>query len=136
MELKNNLAQFFFDHSDVFMIAINSDEIVVDVNQKASEILGYSVEEIKGKNLFDTFVFAGKKEEARRIFHNTLEGNLRHVHFEFVKYSHFTQKLHGFSTPIRSVPTGRIRFSHRSFVRARKTLEYWNNGILDYSNKS
>jgi PAS domain S-box-containing protein len=34
--------------------------------------------------LFDTFVFAGKKEEARRIFHNTLEGNLRHVHFEFV----------------------------------------------------
>ena len=83
MEKQNNRAQLYFDQLDVFMIAISSDEIVVDINQKACEILGYSITEINGKNWFDNFVSAKQRDEARRLFHDTLTGKLRHVHYEY-----------------------------------------------------
>ncbi len=82
LEKQNNLAQLYFDHADAFMIAIGSDEVVTDINKKACEILGYSRDEIKGKNWFDNFLPKAKREEARRLFHDMLTGNLRHVHSE------------------------------------------------------
>ena len=83
METQNNFAQFYFDHADVFMVAINSDEVVTDVNKKACEVLGHSVDEIKGKNWFDNFIPKAKREDARRHFHSMLLGSLRHVHYEY-----------------------------------------------------
>jgi len=83
LETNNNLAQSFFNQTDVFMIAISSDEVVVDINKKACEILGYSIDEIKGKNLFENFVPTAKKAEAKRLFHDALKGNLRHLHLEY-----------------------------------------------------
>ena len=83
METNNNLAQSFFELSDVFMIALSSDEVVVDINKKACEILGYSSAEIKGKNLFENFVPKTRKTEAKRLFHDALNGNLPHLHLEY-----------------------------------------------------
>ncbi len=82
LETHDNLAQLFFNQSDVFMVAINSNEVVVDINKKACEILGYSIAEVKGKNWFENFVPATKREEAKQLFHNALSGALRHLHFE------------------------------------------------------
>jgi PAS domain S-box-containing protein len=82
LETQNNLAQLYFDHADVFMVAISSDEVVIDLNKKACEILGYSPEEVKGKNWFDNFLPKAKREDARRLFHGVLSGPLRHVHSE------------------------------------------------------
>ena len=83
METQNNFAQLFFDCADAFMIAIGSDEVVTDVNKKACEILGYSRDEIKGKNWFDSFLPKAKREDARRFFHDMLSGTLRHVHSDY-----------------------------------------------------
>ncbi len=83
METQNNFAQLFFDFADAFMIAIGSDEVVTDVNKKACEILGYSRNEIKGKNWFDNFLPKAKREDARRFFHDMLSGALRHVHSDY-----------------------------------------------------
>ena len=83
METQNNFAQLFFDCADAFMIAIGSDEVVTDVNKKACEILGYSRDEIKGKNWFDSFLSKAKREDARRFFHDMLSGTLRHVHSDY-----------------------------------------------------
>jgi PAS domain S-box-containing protein len=83
METQNNFAQLFFDFADTFMIAIGSDEVVTDVNKKACEILGYSRDEIKGKNWFENFLPKAKREDARRFFHDMLRGALRHVHSEY-----------------------------------------------------
>ena len=83
METQNNFAQLFFDYADAFMIAIGSDEVVTDVNKKACEILGYSRDEIKGKNWFDNFLPKAKREDARRFFHDMLSGTLRHVHSDY-----------------------------------------------------
>ena len=83
MEKKNNSAQSFFNQADAFMVTIGSNEVVTDVNMKASEILGYAKPEIEGKNWFDTFVPKKEKEEARRLFHSMLGGSLSHVHSEY-----------------------------------------------------
>jgi len=83
LKTQNNFVQTFFDSADVVMVAIGSDETITDVNKKASEILGYSREEMKGKNFFDTFLPKTKREDARRSFHGMLNGSLRHVHSEY-----------------------------------------------------
>ena len=54
----NRLVQQYFDSADVIMIAISSDEKVVDINRKGCEILGCSKDEVIGKNWFDFFVHA------------------------------------------------------------------------------
>ena len=64
----------FFDCADAFMIAIGSDEVVTDINKKACEILGYSKDEIWGKNWFDSFLPKAKREDARLFFHDMLVG--------------------------------------------------------------
>jgi PAS domain S-box-containing protein len=82
MEKQPMYGQLFFDQADVFMIAIGSNEVVVEVNKKACKILGYSAEEVKGKKWFDNFVPKESRENVRRLFHDMLSGNLRHVHYE------------------------------------------------------
>ncbi len=82
METQKNFAQMFFDEADAFMIAIGSDEIVTDVNKKACEILGYTRDELRGKNWFDNFIPEAKREDAKFFFHDMLSGTLRHIHSE------------------------------------------------------
>ncbi len=65
------------------MVAITNDEVVADINKKACELLGYSYTEIKGKNWFENFVPTAKKAEAKRLFHDALRGDFRHLHFEY-----------------------------------------------------
>jgi len=80
MEEKNKSVQNFFENVDAFMVAIGSDEVVIDINDVAAKILGYSKEAIVGKNWFDSFVPQDKRAEAKRQFHDMLSGSLRHVH--------------------------------------------------------
>ncbi len=79
MEEKNKV-QNFFEKVDAFMVAIGSDEVVVDINDVAAKILGYSKEAIVGKNWFDSFVPQDKRAEGKRQFHDMLSSSLRHVH--------------------------------------------------------
>lgn len=77
-----NTAQFYFNQADAFMVVISSAEVVTDINKKACEILGYSKDEVTGKNWFDNFVPVQSRENMRRLFHDMLGGELRHVHYE------------------------------------------------------
>jgi PAS domain S-box-containing protein len=83
LEKQNNLAQLYFNQSDAFMITISKDETVTDINKKAYQILEYSKNEIIGKNWFDNFVPRARRNEIRQLFHNMLNGTLRHVHSEY-----------------------------------------------------
>jgi PAS domain S-box-containing protein len=82
--LKNedNLVKSYFENAGVIMIAVSSDEVLIDINETASKLLGYSREKAKGKNWFNTFVPKAKRQEAKRLFHEMLNGSLRHVHSE------------------------------------------------------
>jgi PAS domain S-box-containing protein len=83
LENQNKSAQLYFEHADTLMVTISSDELVTDINGKASETLGYSREEIVGKNWFDAFVPEKEREAAKRLFHDMLSGSLCHVHSEY-----------------------------------------------------
>lgn len=65
------------------MIAIGRDELVADINDRASEILGCSKLEVEGKNWFDEFVVEKERTDVKRLFHEMLNGSLRHVHSEY-----------------------------------------------------
>ena len=82
-KMPNSLAQRFFDSADIIMIAIRSDEIIVDMNKKGCEVLGCEKEEVVGKNWFDTFLPESVRTNARNLFHEMLKGSLRHVHSEY-----------------------------------------------------
>jgi PAS domain S-box-containing protein len=77
-----NVAQLYFDSAEVFMIAINNDEIVTDINKKGCDILGIKKNEIIGKKWFDNFLPENTKENMKRVFHKMLQGTPRHVHYE------------------------------------------------------
>ena len=82
MSKKPNQAQTYFDLADVFTIAISKEELVIDVNKMGCKILGYSKEEVVGKNWFDNFVPETTRENSRIIFHEMLKGSLSHMHSE------------------------------------------------------
>jgi PAS domain S-box-containing protein len=82
LESQSKTAKFYFDKADVLMIAISQNELVEDINQAALQILGYSKDEVLGKNWFDNFVEQKSKENIKRLFHEMLNSTIRHVHFE------------------------------------------------------
>ena len=83
----------YFDRADVFMIAISSREIIIEINRKGCETLGYPKDEIVGKKWFENFVPKPEQETARRVFHEMLSGSLRHVHNEYSVLSRIGREL-------------------------------------------
>lgn len=77
-----NLAQLYLDIADVIIVAIASDETVIEINKKGCEILGYKKGEILGQNWFDKFIPARMRDEVRPLFHKMLAGTLRLSHYE------------------------------------------------------
>jgi PAS domain S-box-containing protein len=83
MSIEPNQVQIYFDSADVFMVVINQDELVIDVNKVGCKILGYAKEEAAGKNWFDNFVPKTARENSKMVFHEMLKGALSHVHSEY-----------------------------------------------------
>ncbi|MEJ2242003.1 MAG: PAS domain S-box protein [Candidatus Bathyarchaeota archaeon] len=75
-------AQKYFEKGDVIMIAINSNQIIIDINENGCRLLGYQKEEIVGKNWFDNFIPKVDRERIKTLFSNMLTGKVRHVHYE------------------------------------------------------
>jgi PAS domain S-box-containing protein len=65
---------------DLMVVFVGKDEIVVDVNQKACELLEYPKNEVVGKNWFDVFVPKSVREEMRLSFNQLLEGTFHRGH--------------------------------------------------------
>ncbi|MCD6161335.1 MAG: PAS domain S-box protein [candidate division Zixibacteria bacterium] len=56
LRIEKNKAQLYLDIAGVIIIAINNNGEVTLINQKGCEVLGYSEEDIIGKNWFDNFI--------------------------------------------------------------------------------
>jgi PAS domain S-box-containing protein len=82
LETQIKTAKFYFDKADVLMIAVNNNGLVEDINQAALRILGYSKDEVLGRNWFENFVEEKSRNSIELLFHETLNSNIRHVHFE------------------------------------------------------
>ncbi len=71
---ERNKAQTYLDVAAVIMVAIDSEGRVGLINKKGCQILGYSEDEIIGKNWFDNFLPKNIKDKLREIFNKALSG--------------------------------------------------------------
>jgi PAS domain S-box-containing protein len=76
-------AEGYLDIAGVMLVTTNSDDDIMLMNKKGCEILGYEVEELIGKNWFETLVPERTRGEIRGVFHKLMIGELDPVrHYE------------------------------------------------------
>jgi len=76
-----NKAQNYLDIAGVILLVINSDKNVTLINRKGCEVLGYSEEEILGKNWFENFVPERRKKGISLIFDRLISGEIKSVEY-------------------------------------------------------
>jgi PAS domain S-box-containing protein len=67
-------AQKYLDIAGVMLVVIDSEQRVGLINKKGCEILGYTEQEILGKNWFDNFLPPRVKEHTRAVFDGLMAG--------------------------------------------------------------
>lgn len=76
LEKAKFLAQKYFDIAGVLMVVLNREGRVSLVNQKGSEVLGYSKEEIVGKDWFENFIPEKIRGDIKSAFKRILNGEI------------------------------------------------------------
>lgn len=72
----------YIDIVGAIIVVIDSRGIVSLVNRKGSEILGYSEQDIVGKNWFDTFIPKSQQEDLKNAFTKLVSGDISLEHYE------------------------------------------------------
>ncbi len=76
-------AKNLIDIAGVIILALDSDGAVTLINKKGCDILGYTKEEIIGKNWTDTFLPERVRDQTKEVFNALLSGRLADVgHYE------------------------------------------------------
>jgi PAS domain S-box-containing protein len=76
LQSERDKAQKYLDIAGVMMVAIDADQKVTLINKKGIEILGYSENEIVGKNWFDNFIPELSRDSVRKVFTNIMAGEI------------------------------------------------------------
>jgi len=69
-------AQKYLDIAKVMIVAINEEGEITLINQKGASILGYQIEELIGKNWFNTCVPTADRKQAKKIFDEFITGGM------------------------------------------------------------
>ncbi|MHC4574426.1 MAG: MASE3 domain-containing protein [Planctomycetota bacterium] len=73
---EKDIVRNYLDVAGVIIVIIDANEKVTLINNKGCRSLGYTENEILGKNWFDTFVPAGSREHVRSIFRKLIAGDI------------------------------------------------------------
>jgi len=76
IQQEKDKAQKYLDIAEVMIVAINKDGEITLVNQKGASILGYKIEELIGKNWFNTCVPTADRKQAKKIFDEFITGGV------------------------------------------------------------
>lgn len=74
-------AQQYLDIAGVMIVVLNKDQTVTLINKKGCEILGYTYNEIIGKNWFDNFLPENLRTPVKETFSKLIAGDLEHVEY-------------------------------------------------------
>ena len=77
--LTGDLAGTYLDAAGVIIAVVDSSETITMVNRKACDVLGYSENELIGRNWFDCLVPEEEKQEGRLLFHQIMSGQAETV---------------------------------------------------------
>ncbi|MCX5811871.1 MAG: PAS domain S-box protein [Proteobacteria bacterium] len=81
LQRERNLARKYLDIAGVMFVAIDASQKVTLINQKGCQVLGYTKEDIIGKNWFDTFVPERMRAEVRAVFNRLMSGRIDNVEY-------------------------------------------------------
>jgi len=81
IQKERDTAQSYLSVASVLMVAVNRDQKVALANRMACEILGCSEQEIVGKNWFDKFIPKQQVGSVKRVFDQTISGDVPPVEF-------------------------------------------------------
>jgi len=76
LQKEKQTAQLYLDLANAIFLVLHSDEKISLINQKGCEILGYHEDEILDKNWFDQFIPDDRREEAKAVFHDIMQGRI------------------------------------------------------------
>jgi PAS domain S-box-containing protein len=74
-------AREYLDLAEVMFVALNSDGIVVFVNRKCCEVVGYDHDEVIGKDWFKTFLPKRFRKETYDVFRSLMKGKIEPVEY-------------------------------------------------------
>ncbi|HEY9052075.1 MAG TPA: PAS domain S-box protein [Gammaproteobacteria bacterium] len=74
LQKEKERAQAYLDLAGVALLAIEADETVSLINKKGCELLGYSEEEIIGRNWFDNFIPKLERDKVKAAFERLISG--------------------------------------------------------------
>ena len=76
LQQERDKAQKYLDVAEVMIVAINKEGEITLVNQKGASILGYKIEELMGKNWFNTCVHTADRVQTKKIFDEFIAGEV------------------------------------------------------------
>jgi two-component system, cell cycle sensor histidine kinase and response regulator CckA len=85
LKKERDKAQIYLDIAGITIVVIDNDQKVSLINKKGCEVLGYSEDEIIGKNWFDSFLPEHNRDEVKAIFDKIMTGD--HKSFEYYENS-------------------------------------------------
>jgi PAS domain S-box-containing protein len=81
LQAERDLMQRYLDVAGVMLGVMDRDGTVTLINRKGCEILGYSEEEIRGRNWFDIALPEGVRPEVKGVFEQIMNGDLASVEY-------------------------------------------------------
>jgi len=131
---ERNKARKYLDVAQVILVALNADQEVALINKKGCEILGYSEDEIIGRNWCDNFVPITIREEVRNLLSDILNGHAKTAEFceNPVLTKDGTERLVAWKNTVLTDRAGRIEsiLSSGEDITERKLAEEQKNSLL------
>jgi PAS domain S-box-containing protein len=81
LRIEKSRAEVYFDIAGVIFVVLEADQRVSLVNKKGCEILGYTREEIVGKNWFDAFLPAWERDRVKAGFVKLIAGEIEPIEY-------------------------------------------------------
>ncbi|MGD0918093.1 MAG: PAS domain S-box protein [Thermodesulfobacteriota bacterium] len=81
LQKERDQAQQYLNIAGVIIVSINVDQKITLVNSKGCEILGYTANEIVGKNWFDTFLPEMDRKQVKAVFDRLMAGEIDPVEY-------------------------------------------------------
>lgn len=78
---EKNKAQQYLDIAEVILLSIDSDGLVQLINPKGCEVLGYSEDEIIGKNWFDNFLPERMRKTVKEVATKVNSGEIESIKY-------------------------------------------------------
>jgi len=81
LQEERDKAQKYLDVAGVMFVVIDADQKVSLINRKGCEVLGYSQEEIIGRNWFDNFLPEAIRDKVKAVFEELMAGSIEPVEY-------------------------------------------------------